>query len=74
MSDLAFMTVAEAAKRLRGRELSPVEYAKALIARIEQYATKLGAGASEGSWSRSASSTTRSSTITMSTVSRLSGL
>jgi len=37
MSELAFLTVAEAAELLRGRKLSPVEYAKALIERIEHY-------------------------------------
>ena len=37
MSDLAFLTVAEAARLLRDRKLSPVEYAKALIARIEKH-------------------------------------
>jgi aspartyl-tRNA(Asn)/glutamyl-tRNA(Gln) amidotransferase subunit A len=37
MSDPAFLTVAEAARLLRDRKLSPVEYAKALIARIEKH-------------------------------------
>lgn len=37
MSELAFLTVAEAAELLRGKKLSPVEYAKALIERIERY-------------------------------------
>ena len=32
VTDLAWLTVAEAAELLRGRKLSPVEYAKALIA------------------------------------------
>ena len=43
MSDLAWLTVAEAAERLRGKKLSPVEYAKALIARIERHDSKLNA-------------------------------
>ena len=37
MSELAFLAVAEAAELLRGRKLSPVEYAKALIGRIERH-------------------------------------
>lgn len=37
MSDPAFLSVAEAAALLRARKLSPVEYAKALIARIERH-------------------------------------
>ncbi len=43
MSDLAWLTVAEAAELLRGRKLSPVEYAKALIARIERHDGRLNA-------------------------------
>ncbi|HEY9447268.1 MAG TPA: amidase [Burkholderiales bacterium] len=43
MTDLAFLTVAEAAELLRGKKLSPVEYAQALIARIEKHDTKLNA-------------------------------
>jgi aspartyl-tRNA(Asn)/glutamyl-tRNA(Gln) amidotransferase subunit A len=43
MTDLAWLTVAEAAELLRGRKLSPVEYAKALIARIERHDGKLNA-------------------------------
>ncbi len=43
MNDLAWLTVAEAAKLLRGRKLSPVEYAKALIERIERHDRKLNA-------------------------------
>ncbi len=43
MSELAFLTVAEAAELLRGKKLSPVEYAKALIERIERYDGKLNA-------------------------------
>ena len=41
MTDLAWLTVAEAAELLRTRKLSPVEYAKALIDRIERYDGKL---------------------------------
>ncbi len=37
MSELAYLTVAEAAELLRGRKLSPVEYARALIGRIERH-------------------------------------
>ena len=37
MTDLAWLTVAEAAELLRGRKLSPVEYARALIDRIERH-------------------------------------
>jgi aspartyl-tRNA(Asn)/glutamyl-tRNA(Gln) amidotransferase subunit A len=37
MTDLAWLTVAEAAELLRAKKLSPVEYAKALIARVEQH-------------------------------------
>ncbi len=37
MNDLAWLTVAQAADLLRTRKLSPVEYAKALIDRIERY-------------------------------------
>jgi aspartyl-tRNA(Asn)/glutamyl-tRNA(Gln) amidotransferase subunit A len=43
MSGLAYLTVAEAAQLLRTRKLSPVEYAKALIERIERYDGKLNA-------------------------------
>ena len=35
MSDLAFLSVAEAGKLIRGRKLSPVELLEALLARIE---------------------------------------
>src|SRR3990172_3225363 len=37
MTDLAYLTVAEAAELLRTRKLSPVEYAKALLDRIETH-------------------------------------
>jgi aspartyl-tRNA(Asn)/glutamyl-tRNA(Gln) amidotransferase subunit A len=43
MTDLPWLTVAEAAELLRGKKLSPVEYAKALIARIERHDGKLNA-------------------------------
>src|SRR5262245_11247662 len=43
MTDLAWLTVAEAAELLRGKKLSPVEYAKALIDRIERHDGKLNA-------------------------------
>jgi aspartyl-tRNA(Asn)/glutamyl-tRNA(Gln) amidotransferase subunit A len=34
MSDLAYLTIAEAARLMRARELSPVEFTTALLARI----------------------------------------
>lgn len=37
MTDLAYLTVADAAELLRARKLSPVEYAKALLDRIETH-------------------------------------
>jgi aspartyl-tRNA(Asn)/glutamyl-tRNA(Gln) amidotransferase subunit A len=43
MSELAFLTVAEAAELLRGKKLSPVEYARALIERIERHDGRLNA-------------------------------
>ena len=43
MTDLAWLTVAEASGLLRSRKLSPVEYAKALIARIEKHDGRLNA-------------------------------
>ncbi len=43
MNDLAWLTVAQAADLLRTRKLSPVEYAKALIDRIERYDRSLNA-------------------------------
>jgi aspartyl-tRNA(Asn)/glutamyl-tRNA(Gln) amidotransferase subunit A len=43
VTDLAWLTVAEAAELLRGGKLSPVEYAKALIARIERHDGRLNA-------------------------------
>ena len=41
MSELAFLTLSEAAALLRSKQLSPVEYAKALIDRIEKHDKKL---------------------------------
>jgi aspartyl-tRNA(Asn)/glutamyl-tRNA(Gln) amidotransferase subunit A len=43
LSELAFLTVAEAAELIRARKLSPVEYATALLARIERIDPKLNA-------------------------------
>ena len=43
MNDLAYLTIADAGELLRSRKLSPVEYAKALIARVEQHDRKLNA-------------------------------
>lgn len=43
MTDLAFLGIAEAAGLLRERKLSPVEYAQALIARIEKHDSRLNA-------------------------------
>jgi len=43
MTDLAWLTVAEAAELLRAKKLSPVEYAKALIDRVERHDGKLNA-------------------------------
>ena len=43
MTDLAYLTVAEAGELLRAKKLSPVEYAKALIDRIERHDKQLNA-------------------------------
>jgi len=43
MTDLEYLTISEAAELLRRRKLSPVEYAQALIARIERYDSKFNA-------------------------------
>jgi len=43
MTDLAFLTVTEASELLRSRKLSPIEYAQALIARIEKHDGALNA-------------------------------
>ena len=34
MSDLAYLTIAEAARLIQARKLSPVEFTRALLARI----------------------------------------
>lgn len=43
MTDLAYLSIAEASALLRSKALSPVEYAKALIARIERHDGRLNA-------------------------------
>src|SRR5918911_1733411 len=43
MADLAFLSVAEAAELMRTRKLSPVEYATALIGRVERHDSRLNA-------------------------------
>jgi aspartyl-tRNA(Asn)/glutamyl-tRNA(Gln) amidotransferase subunit A len=43
MSDLAWLTIAEASELLRARKLSPVEYTRALLERIERYDPTLNA-------------------------------
>jgi aspartyl-tRNA(Asn)/glutamyl-tRNA(Gln) amidotransferase subunit A len=43
MSDLAWLTVAEAAERLRTRKLSPVEYTRALLDRVGRLDDKFNA-------------------------------
>jgi aspartyl-tRNA(Asn)/glutamyl-tRNA(Gln) amidotransferase subunit A len=43
MTDLAYLTVAEAAELLRAKKLSPVEYAKALLDRIETHDSEVNA-------------------------------
>src|SRR3954465_712587 len=43
MNDLAWLTVADAADLLRTKKLSPVEYAMALIDRIERYDKNINA-------------------------------
>jgi len=43
MNDLAWLTVAEASGLLRSKKLSPVEYTKALIDRVERHDGKLNA-------------------------------
>ena len=37
MTDIPYLTVAEAAELLRAKKLSPVEYTKALLDRIETH-------------------------------------
>jgi aspartyl-tRNA(Asn)/glutamyl-tRNA(Gln) amidotransferase subunit A len=43
MTDLAYLSVADAARLLRAKALSPVEYVRALIARIERHDPQLNA-------------------------------
>jgi len=43
MSELFFLGVADAAELIRAKKLSPVEYAKALLERIERHDSKLNA-------------------------------
>lgn len=43
MTDFAYLSISEAAELLRSKKLSPVEYTKALIARIEQHDRNLNA-------------------------------
>lgn len=43
MTDLAYLSVADAARLLRAKELSPVEYTRALIARIERHDPQVNA-------------------------------
>lgn len=43
MSELGYLGIAEASALIRGRKLSPVEYTKALIARVERYDGRLNA-------------------------------
>ena len=43
MTDFAYLSVGEAAELIRGKDLSPVEYTKALIARIEKHDRQLNA-------------------------------
>ncbi len=43
MTDLAYLSIAEAAELLRSKKLSPVEYTRALIARIEAHDASLNA-------------------------------
>ena len=43
MTDLAYLSLAEAAGLLRSRQLSPVEYTAALLFRIDRHDAKLNA-------------------------------
>ncbi len=43
MTDVVYLGIAEASELLRSKKLSPVEYAKALIDRIERYDNRLNA-------------------------------
>ncbi|HUN50160.1 MAG TPA: amidase [Candidatus Sulfotelmatobacter sp.] len=43
MSELAYLTIVEAAALIRARKLSPVEYTRALLERIERYDSRFNA-------------------------------
>ena len=43
MTALEYLSVADAARLLRARKLSPVEYTRALIARIERHDARINA-------------------------------
>jgi len=43
VSDLAYLSIAEASALIRGKKLSPVEWTQALIARVERYDGRLNA-------------------------------
>ena len=43
MSGLAYLGIAEAAELIRSKKLSPLEYAKALLARIERFDSRYNA-------------------------------
>lgn len=43
MSDLAYLTIAEASALIRAKKLSPVEWTQALIERVERYDSRLNA-------------------------------
>jgi len=43
MSDLAWLSIAEGSALLRDKKLSPVEWTKALIARVERHDGRLNA-------------------------------
>ena len=43
MTDLAYLTIAEASRLIRGRDLSPVEYTQALLDRIDAHDSKFDA-------------------------------
>ena len=43
MKDIEYLSVADAARLLRAKKLSPVEYTRALIARIERHDAQINA-------------------------------
>ena len=43
MTDLAWLSIADASALLRDKKLSPVEYTQALIARVERHDPQLNA-------------------------------